>query len=260
LKSDNRPWLQAAKEYAFVDRLAALQPRIKGQGNRERFQYWLDTFEYMRAMGRLGCVWGEFKQAMEKVKNEKDAGKQAELARSQALPLRVEIVNGLSEVYSPMLKLVSNPGELGTIANWEQHIQTTLIDKPGVELSKYLGGPLPDEARLSPNYQGPDRIVVPCVRSSLRSGESLRLKVILPSRDTPRKAALHWRPLGKGGFKTIALRHVARSVYQVELPAETIAGGDFEYYIQTSFGKRRTMVHPATAPKLNQTVVIQEGW
>ena len=70
-----------------------------------------------------------------------------------------------------------------------------------------------DETRLPLEYRGPDRLIVPTTRSSLKPGEDLGLKVILLSQTQPREAALYWRPLGKGSFRTAPLRHVARAVY-----------------------------------------------
>jgi hypothetical protein len=50
LAPDARPWTQVAKEYTFVDELAACRDNICGAGNLERFDYWLGTLRYLRAM------------------------------------------------------------------------------------------------------------------------------------------------------------------------------------------------------------------
>ncbi len=67
--------------------------------------------------------------------------------------------------------------------------------------------------------------------------------------------ALYWRPLGQGAFARLPVEHVARSVYSVRLPAAQIGANDLEYYVEasTSAGKIR---FPATAPAMNQTVVV----
>ena len=96
---------------------------------------------------------------------------------------------------------------------------------------------------------------MPTVRTSLIAGEDLRLKVILVVGQSERSLALHWRPLGKGEFSTIPLEHVARGVYTAKIPADRIAGGDFEYYVQASVGGN-TVRFPVTAPAMNQTVVV----
>ncbi|MFO1522218.1 MAG: malectin domain-containing carbohydrate-binding protein [Kiritimatiellia bacterium] len=53
------PWSAARGAYTFVDELAALQPRIRGAGNRARFANRLKSFEYLRAIGRVACTRGE---------------------------------------------------------------------------------------------------------------------------------------------------------------------------------------------------------
>ncbi len=88
----------------------------------------------------------------------------------------------------------------------------------------------------------------------------MRLKVIFVGRASPHDGqaaslALYWRSLGKGKFEKVPLEHVARSVYSVRIPASQIGDNDIEYYLEASvdMGKIR---FPATAPALNQTVVV----
>jgi hypothetical protein len=97
----------------------------------------------------------------------------------------------------------------------------------------------------------------------MRSGEPLELKVTVSPRkvrlahDRPIEAALYWRPLGNGNFASLPLVHVARDVYQVIMPKEATQS-DFEYYIRVGSGQGKGLYFPATAPKLNQTVVTYE--
>ena len=84
INPDGRPWDEVRKEYAFVDELAALRPGVQGAGNLERFDYWLDTFRYMRANARVNCTWHRCHEALKKVKAEKDAAAQKQLARERA--------------------------------------------------------------------------------------------------------------------------------------------------------------------------------
>jgi len=92
-------------------------------------------------------------------------------------------------------------------------------------------------------------------------GEDLRLKVILVGRlgagrrSAPGQLVLHWRPLGKGEFSTVPVEHVARGVYTAKIPADRIAGRDFEYYVQAGVGAE-AIRFPMTAPAMNQTVAV----
>jgi hypothetical protein len=79
--------------------------------------------------------------------------------------------------------------------------------------------------------------------------------VIILSEAPPRAATLHWRKLGERRFAELPLKLVARGVYSVELPAGV--KDDFEYYIQAEPARGKPVYFPATAPRLNQTVVVQ---
>jgi len=249
---DNRPWEEVRKGYGFVDELKALEAKVEGKGGRERFGYWLANFEYMREVARFDCLLGKFNQAMEKVRAEKAPQAKADLARSEALPVRVEMAASLRRIFDSLLQTVSTTGELGTIANWEQHLLPGAWDRPGAELEKILGPAVKNEAFLSKVYLGSPRIIVPALRGSLDEGETLKLKVIVMTKGQPASAELFWRVIGRGKFTTIPLEKVARSVYAVTVPN---ANADIEYYIKVVADDQE--VHfPATAPELNQTVIV----
>jgi hypothetical protein len=242
-------------DYAFLDELEALRPRVKGAGSRDRFDYWLHTFRYMRAASHIRCVWAQRDAAIKKMTAEKDADAKKQIARNEVLPLHIEIVTLMREVYRHLLPTVSTTGELGTVANFEQHIIPGLIDKPGEVLAKALGEPLPVEAKLEREYPGPPRLIVPTVRTSVAEGETLNLKVIVLAKAPPSETALYWRPLAMGEFGRIPLTHVARGVYTVELPDRASGVPAFEYYIEAR-ADDQTLRFPVTAPSLNQTVVV----
>jgi len=270
VKADARPWEQAAGEYAFVDELAKLRPLVSGPANLERFDYWLNNFRYLRAVGRVSCTWARFDAAMKRVKDQKDPDAQKRLAKEIALPIRKELVADVAEAHKYLLATVSTPGAMGNVANWQQHVMPALLTKPGEELAGILGSPaaagepLPDDAMPSKRYEGPARLFVPTVRSSLAPGEDLALKVIILPEGEHKDAALHWRPMGSGDFSRISLTHVARGVYSAGIPAEEIQRRDIEYYVEASppvIGRAspaegRKLLFPAGAPQTNQTVVI----
>lgn len=256
LKPDPRPWAEVAKQYAFVDDMAALQGRIQGAGNRERFDYWLETFRYLRAMGQVDCQWAACNRALAEAKAaaaRKDVAAQRRIAREMALPRRRELIARVAEAHQHLLATLTTTGELGTVTNWQQHIWPTLIEGSGRELAGLLGEELPADAQPGADYVGPPRLVVPVVRTSLMAGEPLRLKVIVAGAK-PDAASLYWRPLGGAAFTAVPLEHVARAVYRVTLPAAA-ASTDFEWYIEARLPDVK-LVYPATAPQLNQSVVV----
>jgi len=256
LRPDARPWEQIRKDYAFVDELEALRPRIRGPGARARFDYWLGQFRYMRTLGQIRCVWGRYEALMEAARSEKDAARKKQIAR-EALPLRKEIVRLYGQAYGHILPTVSNTGELGTIANLEQHVMPMLLANPGKELAKALGEPLPADAEPARGYHGPTTVIVPTVRSTVGAQETLRLRVIILSQAPVEQADLHWRPMGRGPFARVPLRHVARGVYAVDCPPQAASGEAFEYYIEVRPAAGEPTRFPATAPDLCQTVVVE---
>ncbi|MBN1421265.1 MAG: hypothetical protein JXP34_21000 [Planctomycetes bacterium] len=256
LRPDGRPWADVEGEYAFVDDLGALAARIRGKGNRDRFAYWLDTFRYMRAMAETRCIWAAYDKAFEAVGAEKDEAKRKALAREKALPIREDLVRAVGDVYAHLISTISNPGELGTLANWEQHILPGLIEKPGAALAAALGGPLPAKAMLAKDYAGPPRVIVPTVRTSIEEGRALALRVLILSAKPVREAALSWRPMGEGEFASVPLAHVARGVYTVSFPEGGAKGEAIEYGIRVAFEGGEVVRFPATAPERNQTVVV----
>jgi len=257
IRPDARPWKQVRKEYEFVDELARLRPLVKGKGNLSRFDYWLNSFRYMRALAEVRCIWARYEKALKKVEALKDQTRRREEARKSLLPVRVELVRKTEEVHLYLLSTVSTTGGMGTVMNLEEHILPDLIEKPGRRLSELLGAPLPAEADLRSGYSGPSRIIVPTLRSSIGKGERLKLKVIILDSGKPRTARLLWRGrFGRGPFQAVPLKHVARGVYTATFPEAATRSPELEYYIEVEDSKGTILRFPAASPELNQTVVV----
>ncbi|UCF15083.1 MAG: hypothetical protein JSW59_16865, partial [Phycisphaerales bacterium] len=122
INPDSRPWKQVGKEYAFVEEMAKLRPKVKGKGYLERFDYWLNNFRYLRAVGRVNCTWGRFNEAMKKVKTANQPKAQQRLARDRALPIRKELAAQVADVHRYLLTTVNTNGAMGNVTNWQQHI------------------------------------------------------------------------------------------------------------------------------------------
>jgi len=220
LKETRAPPAEIAKVYGFVGEFADLRPEVKGAGNLDRFDYWLSNFRYMMAVERLKCAWA----------------KKDEAAMKQAL----------ADVHRHLLATVSTPGELGTVANWQQH-NLPRLNLQGLETA----------------YRGPVRVIVPTVRTSLDAGETLNLRVIILAEKPPTAASVFVRPLGKGEFTQAPLAHVARGVYSVRItPPRSMTlqgppgGEDFEYYVEAVPAEGDAARWPVTAPGTCQTVVV----
>jgi hypothetical protein len=256
IRPDPRPWEEVAKEYAFVDDLARLGPRVRTSGNQERFAYWLDTFRYLQLTARVNCTWARYNEAIEKVKAEKDPAAQKRLASELALPIRRELVAQATELMKHLLSTVTTTGEMGTVTNWQNTILRQLLIEPGRELAKILGEELPADAMPGKGPSCPARLVLPRVRTCLAAGEPLRLTAMVLGA-TPAGGVVYWSPLGTGHWHKLPLRHLTRGVYEVVLPIEATQS-DLEYYVRVDTD-RGMLALPATAPALNQSVVVVEG-
>ena len=171
---DAHPWDQVQHDYAFVDELLTMRPSIAGAGNLERFDYWLNTFCYLRWIAKVRCVWARFNEALAKVNAEQDPQVRKKLARELALPLRKELVAAFQELQQHLLDTVATPGEMGTVCNWQQRTVPEVLTAPGNELAKLLGEQLPADAMPSKSYAGEPRLFMPEIRTSIMAGETLR--------------------------------------------------------------------------------------
>ncbi|MGC8667821.1 MAG: hypothetical protein ACP5VE_06905 [Chthonomonadales bacterium] len=256
LAPDDKPWEQVQAQYGFVKELERLRARVHGPRSRERFDYWLNTFRYTRAVAYTACVWAKLNRALERAEAQKEPSARQRVARNEALPLRVELVRAVREVYRYLLQLVGTTGELGTVANWEQHILPGLLGSSGERLEKALGEDLPAAAEPDKSYRGAERVFVVTRRSVVQEGEALDVRVVALSPRSPISGVLMWRPLGRGPFHCVRLKSVARGVFHAVLPAAATKGS-LEYYVQVMDADRRRPVrYPAGAPSVTETVAV----
>jgi hypothetical protein len=181
LTADATLWSTVNARFRFVDDLEELRGRVRGAGNLERFDYWLDTFRYYRSLARVRCAL---------------AGQKAD-----------GITQLWGEAYRSLLATVNTPGGMAMVVNMENHPGW------GLGIAKYSGQPWPHE------YTGRPRLIVPTVRSVATRGEVLKLKIIALDRRLPVSVAVHVRPLGQGIWEASPATHVARGMYEAKLPA-----------------------------------------
>jgi len=250
-----QPRSKEAEQFAFVESFAALRERVRGEAQLERFDWWLNTFRKERSQAMLGAVRGELDSVMEKIAQESDPQARRRLVEERALPLRRELVDHLGDLYRHLLATVNNSSELGAIVNLEQQslLRLKLLTAHDDALEDLLGKPLPADCTPPREFQGEPRLVVVTARGLARCGEGLGIPVIFLDAKSPKSVALHWRPMGRGAWKTVPLRHIARAVYGATLPPirETI-----EYYVEGETAEGEILRWPAAAPRMNQTVVV----
>ena len=258
IRANARPWEQEQQRYAFVDQMGALRGKITGTGNLARFDYWLNTFRYLRLVGQIGCTRGALDRIIEQIDEIAEPTRRKEVAEQQALPLRVALARQWEEMMMFQLAATDTIGEMGTIANLEMHVRRNtnaphFLALHDQKLATWLDDSLPDRIHPIRAYKGQPRLVVPTVRTVAQPGEQLTIKVIILDSDPAEGAVLRWRPMGEGRFRDIDLMHVGRGVYSVVLPP--VEDQSLEYYIQVRTALNQELVWPASAPALNQTVV-----
>jgi hypothetical protein len=250
------PWSEVEEKYDFVSRLETVRDRVVGPGNRSRFDYWLNCFRFMRETARVGCRLGELETVMDSVKATRRQAERVKLARERALPLRRKLLQEWGRMVAYLLAYVDNPGDLGTVANLEQHSLGTLglLTRHDELLSRLLGEPLPQDLQPWAEYRGENRLIVPTKRTLFRSGEALDLKCLILAKEGPERVILRWRVLGQPDFQEDVFTTLSRGVYRIEtLPMHE----DFEYFVRAEWPDQQ-LVFPATAPQQNHTVVVME--
>jgi hypothetical protein len=255
---DRRPWAEVSKQYGFVESFAALRPNARGAAQLDRFDWWLNTFRCARAMAQAGCVRGALDGVMERIGKLADPAEQRRMARDEALPLREQLLPIVGDMYAWLLATLNNSSELGAVVNIEQQslLRTRFLDIHDARLERLLAQPLPASTRPWKEYRGPARLAVLTARGWAERGQALPLPIVALDRQPVRGVAVLTRPLGRGEWRRIEARVVARAVYQASLPP---ASEDFEYYAEAQTAGGGTLRWPASAPGLNQTVVVAEG-
>ena len=252
LIADDRPWEAAGAEYRFVDDFAALRPLVTGDGSVERFEFWLESFRYMRAVGELGCLLGR-QQAVLAALRDAPAAERRSKAEAGLEVLRA-MVPVIERIHLHLYATVTTRGAMGTVANWQQHVLPRVFEQPAREIAAALGRPLPDDARLPRVYTGPERLILPTARTLLEPGEPLRLEAIVLGVAPAPSVRLAWRSLGSGvAWTTVPFRHVARGVWRVSLPPP---GDDLEYTVEATSSTGAHLRVPAAGRDAPYTVVV----
>ena len=241
--------------YKFIPELEAYQSRIKGPGNIERFEYWLNAFRFNRAILEVAALQKELDLVIEEIRSTNNPDLQKELARKNALPLRIQLASKWTEMIRILLAKISTNGEMGTLANLELH---------NLRRNQYLTGhdgflrgldvQLPAEAFPPKEYAGKTRVILTTQPSIIGKGEDFYLRVRVLSEASDISGQLMWRALGRGYFNAVDLRHLARNVFEVRIPGDEI-DEDFEYYIMVDAGGEKNP-YPATSKQINLSVVL----
>lgn len=242
--------------YDFLPKLEAFRSKVSGTGNLERFDYWLNVLKFNKAVLETALLQVELNLAVDNMKKVADEVKRLEIAKTTALPKRIQLAAKWYYMNNILLSFVTTNGELGTIANLEMHNIRKNGNLTGHDeyLKSVLKNGLPENAIVASLYSGVTRIIVTTNQSVLQKGEDFYIRIRVLSETENLSGRLYYRPLGTGKYLTADLKLIGSHVFGVRLPAEAIPD-DFEYYIQVSDGRGKVL-YPATAGTINNSIII----
>jgi hypothetical protein len=241
--------------YDFITELESYQPLIKGEGNLERFEYWLNSFRFNRAILEAAALQNELDLVIKEIRSTESPELQKELATGNALPMRIELASKWRDMTRILLAKISTNGEMGTLANLELHnLRGNRYLTGHDDFLREMGVQLPAEAFPPKGYAGKTRVIVTTRPSIIEKEQDFCLRVRILSESPDISGRLVWRTLGKGPFNAVDLGHIARNVFEARIPAGKI-DDDFEYYILVDAGGE-VITYPSTAKKINLSVVL----
>ena len=239
--------------FAPLQKMESLRPSVKGAGNLERFDYWLNQIRATRARAQTWVLAERLSARIVEANAVKEPKERTRFVREQLLPLRLAVARSHEETIAAFLNGTKSPGEVGVITHIGTVVRDRLVSAHDAAIKEMLGEPLPSEAAVSTAYRGTPRIFVSAKRTQMIAREPQEIRAFVLSSPKSTGVSLHWRVLGGSKFKTLAATNRARQAYRVNLPAQ--ARNTVEYYLEASLDNGERVRWPATAPAINQTVI-----
>ena len=221
---------------------------VSGKGSLERFDYWLNQFKYVKAMGELACTLGMYNKTKLHL-DTIEASQKKIFAREKLLPVVIREVDELKEIHRYLVSSISTTGEIGNVTNLQQHVIPFQIQPQIKEIVKLTGDStwVPD---LFPKNLEVKKMIVLSPQTIIQKGKDYTVKALIFNLN-PQKLTLYWKILGNKDFKQSDLTKTSSNCWLATIPASQITD-DFEYYISTDDTKK---VFPVTAPLINFAVV-----
>ena len=253
-------WIQGASparlaRYDFIPTLEELGKSINGPGNQERFDYWLNSFKFNKATVETALVYQELDSLVQQA-GQKPNEEKKEFAVQQLIPKRIELAEKWTSMMNLLLAKLSTNGELGNLVNLEMHSKKRLGYLEGLDhkIESLTGEVLSEESQLSMAFQGKERLLVFTNPSALQKEDHFHIRVRVLSNASKIQGKLMWRKLGETDYLEIPLTHMARNVFEINVPVSTF-GDDFEYYVEVECDEN-PLTYPATAKAINCSVVV----
>lgn len=247
IKPNYEPWDKYEKKYDFIKTYENAKSLVVGKGNLERYNYWLNTFYYAKYQGNVGCILADMERLNGQIAKSKSKDEKIKLANELVLK-RSEVAKVWEKMGDCLMQTVSTNGEMGTIANLEQHNLGSLnqIQQYDTVLKELLGN-IP-EIKLSSAYKGETRIIMPTRQTIVKQGESLLAKVRILSSQKIIAVKVFYKALNEKNYAEKVLKNINRNVYQLEINPEEYNQSSFTYYVEVTTGTKTTRF-PQSAPE-----------
>ncbi len=249
-------WEQVQEKYAFMDGLYGYLEQITDSLCRERFIYWMNIFEFSKALARIGCDKNRFDEISKEIDKSTNPDERKLKARRELLPVWNELAGSMEAAVGRLMCAVSTKAELGTMCNLQSRSIKIIIELCLGKIREFLG----DTEVIMPSKNVPEtvapRLIIPTARGRLEKGEIFSLKALVTGEvsDGP---VLFLRKMGEGEFKEYAFRHINRSVFTLSISPEDekIIWDDYEYYIRAG-ASNKELCFPAGGKNTPQTVIV----
>lgn len=249
-------WEQIQEKYAFIDRLYGYSEQITDSLCRERFIYWMDIFEFSKALARIGCDKSRFDKISKEIDKIINADERKLKGQSELLPVWNELVGNMETAVGRLMCAVSTKSELGVMCNLQSRSIKKIIALCSEKMREFLG----DTGFILPSKNMPGevnpRLIIPTIRGRLEKGETFKLKAILVG-EILEEPVLFLREMGTGEFKQYAFRYMNRSVFTLDISPEDekIISDDYEYYICAK-ASNTELYFPAGGKHTPETVIV----
>ncbi len=256
---DPIPWSETEQSLQFLDQLEALRSQVKGPGNLDRFDWWLNNFRFLRASMKVEAQWYACNQVIAQAKAETDVAKKRQITEQEALPIYRELVKSAHAAITAKLLTVQARGSISTVNGilWCMKVGTNggPISAPLRAISELLGSQAPAGVALPTDYLGAPRLIVPVIRDRMFPGELFSVRIWYLDSAPPTSAEVFWRPMGMGEYRRQPLRFMNGNEYRLDFDEAMRQAGTVEYYLRMTMVGGEILSWPASAPGITQTVI-----
>lgn len=248
-------WEEIKEQYNFIKDYETCKHLVQGVSNIEHYNYWLNNFYYAFSLAKTGCLMGKMESIADSIKKETNSSIRAALAINLLL-YRDSTSIQWGEMVTYLLAAVNTTGEMGTIANLEQHNIEKLncLGKYDSLISSELKTKLKPIV-LPKEYKGESRIIVTAKRTLLFDNECFKLRIRILTSEKIRSVVFCYKNLGTTFYKKRKFEWEGANVFKLSFQPQEQKDKSFEYFVRVNLGNGKHLLYPMLENK-TQTVVV----